>query len=432
MDNQQTDEVSTSTDFEIQVPWRLVQEVPEEMRADPEQLEVYLIQALEIGLKAMAQAGINLDTDFVRTEFQRFTGSLTSMREGLEKLMSDELTAEDSKLAKCLRDYLADEGRLARTVRSLSSELGDPAREGSIPGRIRTLLDENFKHADSPFQRALNITDDSSPLKRFVGHQEKKLVDLQEELTKKHTTLSKSIESSFQKVFDHIGYKDKLEESEAAGTRKGGTFEAQLVEFIQSISIGKDHAERVGEATVDGTRLKRGDALVHVEQDGFDATRIVLEAKRGTYSLAGKDGLLKQLSDAMEYRDAVAGIAVVTKPHAGKRQRTFDRIGSNRMVVVVDPDDETGGYLPLEVAYSVLRESALATKRDGVDSGPDLAAAEETIAQIQNSLGAVRSMKRNCTEAKNNIESVREAVEGMESQIREKVKTLRLQLQIAQ
>jgi hypothetical protein len=327
MENQQ---IQAGTDFQIHVPMRLVQEVPEEIQADPDQLEVYLIQALEIGLKAMAQAGINLDTDFVRAEFQRFTGSLTNMREGLERLMADELTAEDSKLVKCLRDYLADEGRLARTVRTLSNELGDPAREGSIPGRIRTLLDETFKHADSPFQRALNISDDSSPLKRFVCDQEQKLVNLREELTKKHTTLSESIESSFQKVFDHIGYKGELEESEEAGTRKGGTFEDQLVEFIQSISIGKDHAERVGEETVDGTRVKRGDGLIEVEQEGFEPLRIVIEAKRGKYDLGGKDGLLKQLSDAMEYRDAVAGIAVVTKPHAGKRQRIFDRIQATR------------------------------------------------------------------------------------------------------
>jgi hypothetical protein len=53
-----------------------------------------------------------------------------------------------------------------------------------------------------------------------------------------------------------------------------------------------------------------------------------------------------------------------------------------------------------------------------------------TIAQIQDSLDVIRSMKRNCTEAKKNIESVREAVEGMESQIREKITTLHIQLQI--
>lgn len=419
---------SPSTDFQINVPRRLVQEVPKEIRDEPDQLEVYLIQALEIGLKAMAQAGIHLDTDFVKAEFTHFTKSLTSMREGLEELMASELTAEDSKLAKCLRDYLANDGRLDRTVRSLASELGDPKREGSIPGRIRVLLDQNFQGADSPFQRALNCSDDSSPLKKFVSAQDKTLNTLREDLTAKHTALSTSIESSFSKIFDHIGYKANLAEAEGAGTRKGGTFEDQLVEFLQAVSVNKDYAERIGEVSVDGTRVKRGDVLIHVGQDGFDPASIVVEAKRGFYSLGGKDGLLKQLSDAIAYRDAAAGIAVVTKEHAGKRQKTFDRVGNNRIVVIVDPEGENGGMLPLEVAYAVLREAVLAANRDEVSSGPDLAAAESTISQIQNSLGVVTSMKRNCTEATKNIDSVRGGIESMESDIREKVRTLRLQL----
>jgi len=74
----------------------------------------------------------------------------------------------------------------------------------------------------------------------------------------------------------------------------------------------------------------------------------------------------------------------------------------------------------------------LAAKREDVATVPDIAAAEKTISQKLNSLGVVRSMKRNCTEAKNNIESVRKAVESMEGQILETPKTLRLQLRIAQ
>ena len=195
------------TDFRIDVPWRLIEELPEDIRSDPEQLEIHLIQALEIGIKAMAQAGIHLDTDFVKAEFQRFAQGMTVMREGLETLMTEELTAEDSKLARGLSNYLSEEGRLGQMVKKLAAELGDPAREGSIPGRIRQILDENFKHASSPFQRALDISDDASPLKKFVTNQDEKLKGLRQEITKNHTSLTESIKSSFEKVFDHIGYR---------------------------------------------------------------------------------------------------------------------------------------------------------------------------------------------------------------------------------
>jgi hypothetical protein len=420
--------VKPGADFRVDVPWRLIEELPADIRSDPEQLEIHLIRAVEIGIKAMAQAGIHLDTDFVRTEFQQFAQGLTAMSEGLEKLMAEELTAEDSKLARRLRDYLAEEGRLGRMVRQLAAELGDPAREGSIPGRIRQILDENFKHADSPFQRALNISDDTSPLKQFVTDQDKKLKDLRNELTERHTALTKSINSCFEKVFDHIGYKSDLKESEDKGTRKGGTFEDQIVEVVNSVAMSKDVAERIGEEMVDDTRAKRGDVLIHVEQEGFDEERIVIEAKSGGYTRDGQDGLLTQLSDAMTYRDAAAAIAVVTKAHAGKRQQTFDRLGNNRILVVVDPGDEDGGFLPLEVAYAILRDTVLARRRKETESGPDLHAAEHTIAQIQNALNVVKGMKGNCTQANKSVDSIRESIVSMESDIRASLRTLRQQL----
>ena len=421
---------TVNTDFQLNVPHNLVREVPEEAREDPDKLADYLLRALEVGLMALGQAGLNLETGFVKAEFQAFTSRLSQIREGIEKLMADELTDEDSKLATRLRDYLSDDGHLSRTVKALSQELGDPSREGSIPGRIRKILDDNFKNADSPFQRALNIADDSSPLKKFVSNQDEKLDKINEDLTKKHTELAKALEASFEKVFNHIGYKEQLAESEAAGTRKGGVFEDDLVEFLQSISIGKDHAERVGSVTVDGTQVKRGDALINVEQEGFDKIRIVIEAKRGGYTLKGKDGVLKQLEDAIEYRDAAAGIVVVTREHAGVRQKTFDRIGSNKIVVVVDPDDENGGFLPLEVAYPVLREVILAVKKEETTEGPDLAAAESAISQIQTALGMVSSMKRGCTEAVKNIDNVKQSITDLEIKIRDNVAELRRNLAV--
>jgi hypothetical protein len=60
----------------------------------------------------------------------------------------------------------------------------------------------------------------------------------------------------------------------------------------------------------------------------------------------------------------------------------------------------------------------------------DLAAAEGTITEIQNSLNAVRGMKTNCTQATKSIESVRGSIEEMETTIRAKLSSLRLQLQL--
>lgn len=416
--------------FQLSIPVVLVEATPPNVRSDPALLEAYLVRALEIGIKAMAQATVHLDTEIVKLEFARLTTQMESMRKQLEDLLSQELSAEDSCLARGLKEYFADGGHLTTAIKGLVLELGDASRDGSIPAKIRSVLDECFKHASSPFQRALNISDDASPLKRFVLEQERKIQEFQEDLGRKHALLSESIETKFARVFDRMGFKLELDEAEEKGTRKGGVFEDQIVEILSSIIFDKDCAERVGVDAAAGTRDKHGDLLIHIEQEGFNTERIVVEAKAGSYTLGGKEGLLGQLSDAMACRDAAAGIAVVTRQHAGKRQRTFDRLGSNRIVVIVDPDAKDGGYLPLELAYIVLREALLARQRQPGEVRPDFEAVAQTLNDIERNLEGIQGMKRNCTEAKKNVDSVRETIVEIETGIRDQLMSLRRKLRI--
>lgn len=419
------------TEFQLTVASELLHAVPNDIRADRSLLQQYLNTGLEIGLKSMAMAGVQLDREVVKEEFADFANRVGDLGKGLEKIIGQELTEDDSRLARQLTQYLGDDGKLGRAVRNLEEQLVDPERETSIPGAVKALLSETFFDADSPFRKALDIADDNSPLKRFVVNQRQQFKEFQEDQVKNQTKLTESIEANFQRVFDHIGYKSELEESESKGSRKGGDFEDQCTDVISSVAFNKDEANRVGRETIDGTRVKRGDILVDVNQEGFDDKRIIVEAKSGSYSLTGKTGVLNQLTAAMQFRNAEGGIVVVTADHAGKRQRTFDRLGSNRIVVVVDPTDEENGFLPLEVAYAVLREELLSQQTVESSEGPDITAAEGTIAEIQSSLSLVNSMKSNCTEAKKNVTNVREAIVKLEEQIRDKLKSLRSQLRIA-
>ena len=172
---------ASSNEIEITIPASTVGRVPEEIRAERSLLSVYLQRATEIGVMAMAQAGVHLETDIVKSEFAGFTQTMGRIRTGLEELLADELTDDDSKLARQLRTYLDDDGRFSRVVRNLSEQLSDPERENSIPGRVQALLHETFFAADAPFRRALDIADDASPLKRFVLDQQRRVKEFQED-----------------------------------------------------------------------------------------------------------------------------------------------------------------------------------------------------------------------------------------------------------
>ena len=51
----------------------------------------------------MAQAGVHLDTEIVKTEFSEFSNQIGCISKGLEELLSEELTDEDSRLARTTR-----------------------------------------------------------------------------------------------------------------------------------------------------------------------------------------------------------------------------------------------------------------------------------------------------------------------------------------
>ena len=83
--------------FEFAVGNDILQAIPDEVVADQSALRHYLNCALEIGVKAMAMAGIQIDRGMVKEEFAEFANKLGMVGKGLQELISDELTEEDSK-----------------------------------------------------------------------------------------------------------------------------------------------------------------------------------------------------------------------------------------------------------------------------------------------------------------------------------------------
>jgi len=412
----------------ITIPDRIIQALPAELRDEPAQREPYLLKALELGLKCLAVAGVHLDTDVVRTEFGRVEEAVKAIEKGLRELMAAELTDEDSRLLKTLKGGVSD---LATKLSALGAELADPARADSVPGRTKRLLDDFFNGADGTFRKAMSLSHKDSPLRLFLDETDRKIRQYRADLDDRFRPFEErftKLEANIGRLLEQAGFKQDLQEARDKSSAKGTPFEEQVADVLAHVAFNSDRVDRIGDDAVDGTRVKRGDVLVHVEQEEGEVGRIVVEAKAGAHAVRGKDGLLKQLADAMEYRDAQAGIAVVTKEHAGQRQRVYDPQGRDRIVVVVDPGDEKAGFLPLELAYLSLRDRLLAIRREGGDEGPDTAAAENEILGIANALNTVQAMKRNCTEINKNADKVRTDLEEMEKSIRERIGALQRHL----
>ncbi|CAE8645759.1 unnamed protein product, partial [Polarella glacialis] len=113
----------------IEVPKALLKLMPSHVRADSKLRDRYLREALEIGIRAVSQAGISLDTSFVQSSFADFAADVRRQNEeskrSLEELLSGQLTGQDSRLAQLLQAELGERGRLARLLEDSYRQLAD-------------------------------------------------------------------------------------------------------------------------------------------------------------------------------------------------------------------------------------------------------------------------------------------------------------------
>ncbi|MGH7747946.1 MAG: hypothetical protein ACREQ5_24775, partial [Candidatus Dormibacteria bacterium] len=94
-------------------------------------------RALRVGLIALANAGVTVDVDAVRREFERLVEGVDRSNEAaaqiLERSLREHFADGDGRLPRTLDRFLGERGELRR----LTSELFDPERRDSAIGRMR-------------------------------------------------------------------------------------------------------------------------------------------------------------------------------------------------------------------------------------------------------------------------------------------------------
>ena len=150
---------------------------------------------------------------------------------------------------------------------------------------------------------------------------------------------------------------------------------------------------------------------------------IAIEAKSGEFHLDGKKSLLLQLNEAMEIRRARGGIAIADVAYARKTHTdAVRRVGRNRYVVLVDRENMDFG--PVETMYWALREAIYLDSRD---SHEEISIEDITthVQGIANEISIIQSMKKNLTDATNNIRAERDKLGTMSENISWRLRELK-------
>ncbi len=124
-------------------------------------------RALRIGLLALQDAGVTVNVDVVRAEFEKLMRQAESVNEkaalALEQTLRANFADGDGRLPRTLEKFLGDRGAL----KSMVDELFDESKRDSAIGRIGTMLERYFDGDASKLAVLLDPTRMNSPMHQF-------------------------------------------------------------------------------------------------------------------------------------------------------------------------------------------------------------------------------------------------------------------------
>lgn len=346
---------------------------------DAEERPAVVERALRIGLTAIQDAGVTVNVDLVRREFDALLQRTEAVNEraavALDQMLRQNFGDGDGRLPRTLERFLGDRGAL----RTFVNELFDEGRRDSAIGRMRQLLGSYFDGDASRLAVMLDPTRMGGPLYQFRAE----------------------IGDGFAKLNERLAALEAAAVARGAerarSAAKGQDFEDALESMLGTIARGAgDLLDRTSVEAGAVIKSKKGDFVLTIDPAltrGADL-RVVIEAKDKQLSARA---IREELRDARDNRGAAVAMVIFTPAHAPSGVAPLAVVGSD-VYCVVDPEEPEPAFL--EAAIRLARILALATLREAaVEVNAD--AIGTSLASIREQLDVVRAMKSQLTSVGN-------------------------------
>jgi hypothetical protein len=352
-------------------------------------------RALRIGLIALQDAGVTVNVDAVRSEFERMVRQAEQVNERAAQALEQTLRANfadgDGRLPRTLERFLGDRGAL----RSMVDELFDEKKRDSAIGRIGSMLERYFDGDASKLAVLLDPTRLNSPMHQFRQEIAAGFKGLEERLV----------------AIEAAAAARATERSRSAA--KGTDFEDLVGDLLAEVARGAgDLLDRTGLDAGAVIRSKKGDFVLTIDPTiarGSDL-RIVVEAKDRPMSMRA---MRDELREARENRGATVSVAVFTPAHAPGGIAPFHVVGGD-VYCVIDPTAPEPATL--EAAIRLARLLALASLAER-DVTIDAAAVAVALGSVREQLEIVRQLKTQLTSISTMSKTVASGLDTMRAGI---------------
>jgi hypothetical protein len=341
----------------------------------PEDRALIVERALRIGLVALQDAGVTVNVDVVRGEFEKLVRQNEQTNEraalALEQTLRTNFADGDGRLPRTLEKFLGDRGAL----RTMVDELFDEKKRDSAIGRIGRMLEKYFDGDASKLALLLDPTRMNSPMHQFREEMAAGFKSLNERLV----------------AIEAAAAARATERSKSAA--KGGDFEDLVEALLGEMARGAgDLLDRTVDEAGSTMRSKKGDFVLTVNPmlaRGADL-RIVVEAK--DRKVSGRE-MREELRDAKTNRSAAVALVIFTPAHAPTGIAPFD-VRAGDVYCVLDP--AAPDVATLEVAVRLARLLAVSSLRE-TEVEVNSAAIGAALTGIREQLDVIKGLKAQLT-----------------------------------
>lgn len=304
----------------------------------------------------------------------------------------------------------------------------DIERTDSVQGQIKALLQLAVNEQRQELLKMLTGDDASNPLVAAQLRSTKAMLEAEDRHRKEmqalrdgHAKESRAMQGRVSELSERVTQllerhsgEEAVAEAEAAGTRKGFTFEERVFAAVERIAGARgDGATHTGAEGAEGGG-KKGDVVVEIgAASGAAEGRIAFEVKDRKLS---KNDAWDELNAAMAARAASFGVLVVAgEDRVPARTEQLHEYGGDKLIVAVDREEPDS--LALAVAYRLAAARvAMARGRElTVDAAEVRAAAEEAVACLrsaQSIRSALTGIKTSSDRARSGLDEMVAAVQA--------------------
>ena len=354
-------------------------------------------KAVEIGARVIDSESTATNVDYVQRVFEERVGKL-----------SEELAGTLEEGSSEIANHIAEKFDVDRT--------------DSVQGEIKTMLVAAVQHHQDQLTRLLSAEDGTNPLNAVQARTAKLMIEAEDrhrkqikDLQDSHSSESRALQSRVADLSERVSRliernagEEAVAEAEAAGTRKGFSFEERVFEALEAIAGSRgDCATHTGAEGAEGGG-KKGDVVVEIgAATGPSNGRIVFEVKDKKLS---KNDAWGELNAAMAARAASFGVLVVAgedRVPSGRQQ--LHEYEGNKMIVAVDREEPDSLALGTAFRLAAARV-AMARGRDlTVDATEVRAVAEEALSclkQAQAIRSALTGIKTSSDKARTTLDEM--------------------------